>query len=62
MTLTNPGRVGDVCGFRVIRSSFLSYAVYPGDTAAGAGGGDAACGTVAEAANSDCMAGVGAGA
>ena len=62
MILTNPGRVGDVCGFRMTRSSFLSYAVYPGGAAAGAGGGDAACGTVAAALNSDCIAGAGAGA
>ncbi|KAJ2955003.1 hypothetical protein NUW54_g14782 [Trametes sanguinea] len=34
--LTSPGRVGEVCGVSVTRSSFLSYAVYP--VAAGAAG------------------------
>lgn len=42
MILTRPGRVADVCGFRVMRSSFLSYAEYPGGVAACVGGGDAA--------------------
>lgn len=60
--LTNPGRVGDVCGVRVMRSSFLSYAVYPDGAAACAGGGDVVCGTVAAAVNSDCIAGAAAGA